>query len=1384
MGRGEARYKLVLDNQEFVNKAAQTGSVVRSMQGYLDQLSGAKATASMQALEQAIQKMGGVGALSASQLKIVTAEMQRLEAAGAKASHDLHALTEHLGGIGHAAQHVAGEGVQHLTGHLGGLGSALAVVGPAGLGAAAALGGVALVGEHIAEGLKSAIEKTVAAGTAIDIMASKYQVSTTAVQDFARAGSMVGVSMESIGGGLQKMQRHIVENSAAFRQMGLDAGKLKTMLPEDALRVVAERIASMKNPMEQTAAAYAAFGKTGAELLPFLKALGESSDLGKLNNMSAEQIKTAHELEDALKILKQSWEAVTLQFGSAMIEGGGLKEIVDELQGAILKLNSFVREHKDDIKLIFKVGTDAVSVLITDVGALLTKLERVAAIMPHNASEGAQRGAAFGVGGMVAGAFVGQVMEESGADLPRSLREMSDAKRAAQNDAMLRMIRARGGFKGYVGAPIAGGEEMRRGFEEMMRGVRPPEKPEKTHGFDIAGDKSREVATQMAIKLEEEYQKAVAETAVGLEAVIAKIHATTEAKLAEINANKELTAGDKERLAEGLAIVEQAQIEAAKRAAARKTEAEVQQDLIEADKMMNEVRQAGMSALDVEIQKIEAERQAKVNSAYASLSLAQAEDRDTEAKRKSTNARVLAVNAVAQSQTALAEHNAQLKVESASLAAVNKAEEEYAAMVARGNDSIAARIRQIEAKKKAEIDAAAAQLASHQITTEAYDRVVNAAEAKAGLSIVRAMNEQAVRRAQELRGVILGVADALQIVGVSAHSALGGISALASAAARGDLKGGLQAGLELSRRHDAVGGYARFFTGGGLLGTVGGLLGGNKPQAKEGATNTGFAGIDSLLSTLKNVHHTAAQVGEAFDKAFGDIAANAIDKTTGLLSREAEQLIASAKAAGIHSQAIQSLMAGQAQAAAGNLTAGLAGMKGLRERAAAEAGNAAERQERARLKDSGLSDEEINARAHRAGSQAAGQAASGAGIVSQGAAFAMGGAIAADFAAMQANGMSAAEALKAIGPAVAAMREELKAAGFEGGAAFDALNHQIEIVTGDITGPLVSGITGFSGALVNMSNMGMLTQDMFRGITDQIGANITALAQQGVTGPAAIAALHVPLQQVWELEQKYHFEADAATQALIDQGVAAGTIGPKAKPASEQMIDAMHGIEDAVQRVADALAGVVGKVRELEGTHNVKLNYSETGSPNGGVPTGGVTTSGGGNELPGEALGGVFDSRGAVRGFATGFVGKSGGGGIAKDPTPGVVGKEPVVIGEAGTEVVTPVKALYGSVGKVIAEDSGMSAALEKMDTVAAKVTQLATAVAALADRPAQSVNVSVDNSPKVVVEDNSIVRTRDSQEAFSNFVRQDITRALRQNTGGLRAQIESIIRDIVGGKG
>ncbi len=173
-------------------------------------------------------------------------------------------------------------------------------------------------------------------------------------------------------------------------------------------------------------------------------------------------------------------------------------------------------------------------------------------------------------------------------------------------------------------------------------------------------------------------------------------------------------------------------------------------------------------------------------------------------------------------------------------------------------------------------------------------------------------------------------------------------------------------------------------------------------------------------------------------------------------------------------------------------------------------------------------------------------------------------------------GKSFHDSILAIAPSVDALSAQMIAAGFTGGSAFDSLRAQVALATDAVAGPALTAVEGYAAGLRGLNNAGLLNQDTFAGMSSQIGQTEAALVAQGKDGGQVLSAMRGPLQTMWELEQKFGYTTDEATQKLIDQAAAQGLVGEQFKSVDEQMLDATNRIANAVELLAEVF-GVLPK---------------------------------------------------------------------------------------------------------------------------------------------------------------------------------------------------------------
>lgn len=242
---------------------------------------------------------------------------------------------------------------------LGPAGEVLSTLGTGGLAAAAGIG--ATTGAALAAGkaLADWSAHLVDVGSKLTDTAAKTGLSTKALQEFAYAGSLVGVSQDEIASAALKASATLAKGGAdmdaTVGKLGLSLGQLNTLAPDQQFRALADAIGRIKAPGEQAAAALALFGKQGANLLPLIKAgfSGTAEEARKLGLiLSEETIKAADDLGDAGTKVSAAWTALKFSLAEVIVKNPEILKSFEDLAKVIGSMSGFLRENAGAVKML------------------------------------------------------------------------------------------------------------------------------------------------------------------------------------------------------------------------------------------------------------------------------------------------------------------------------------------------------------------------------------------------------------------------------------------------------------------------------------------------------------------------------------------------------------------------------------------------------------------------------------------------------------------------------------------------------------------------------------------------------------------------------------------------------------------------------------------------------------------------------------------------------------------------------------------------------------------------------------------------------------------------------------------------------------------------
>lgn len=209
----------------------------------------------------------------------------------------------------------------------------------AAIGAVAGLTALAASAGAAVAGFNSLIEKA----ANFQDLSEKTGASAEALASFGVAAGTAGTSVEAIAQASIKLTKNLTgvddESKAAgsaLAALGLNLKDFKALAPENQIEAVSKALAGFADGAGKTAVATALFGKSGADLLPFLKALEEQG--GRQVILTAEQIKQADDYADrqakAKAQLQQYAQSIATQFIPAITSlTGVLTDLIKETVG-------------------------------------------------------------------------------------------------------------------------------------------------------------------------------------------------------------------------------------------------------------------------------------------------------------------------------------------------------------------------------------------------------------------------------------------------------------------------------------------------------------------------------------------------------------------------------------------------------------------------------------------------------------------------------------------------------------------------------------------------------------------------------------------------------------------------------------------------------------------------------------------------------------------------------------------------------------------------------------------------------------------------------------------------------------------------------------------
>lgn len=214
----------------------------------------------------------------------------------------------------------------------------------------------------------------------IDAMDSMYKLAQTTgttveeLSGLAYAAELAGTNQEQLGSGLVKLAKNMSEarqaagdTRTAFEALGISVGSLENATVKDTLLTIAEKFEGYADGVNKTAMATALFGKSGAELIPFLnqgaagigELVKEAERLGVV--FKEEDAKAAEVFNDTLTKLNTVVKGLTTQIAIELLPTfnaflGKLTDTTTEADGLRDSIKDIIKTDFKDFVLDVALG--------------------------------------------------------------------------------------------------------------------------------------------------------------------------------------------------------------------------------------------------------------------------------------------------------------------------------------------------------------------------------------------------------------------------------------------------------------------------------------------------------------------------------------------------------------------------------------------------------------------------------------------------------------------------------------------------------------------------------------------------------------------------------------------------------------------------------------------------------------------------------------------------------------------------------------------------------------------------------------------------------------------------------------------------------------------
>lgn len=232
---------------------------------------------------------------------------------------------------------------------------------------------VAFTGVAGVNAFKGMILGVFEAGEKLNDLSIAAGISVEKLSGLASIGKFSGQSADSLASSMNKLSKNLASSNedskgaaAALKALGLNFDDFQKMTPDARMLKIATAMGEFQDGAQKSAAAMLLFGKTGAELLPFMKDLAEAGEIH--TKVTAAQAAAADQFDDNLVRLKSNGDAWKKSLAYELLP------TLNDLLDVLLTIKQSTSSQGSVIGEALKSGLQVVGVLAVNLNYVLRQM--------------------------------------------------------------------------------------------------------------------------------------------------------------------------------------------------------------------------------------------------------------------------------------------------------------------------------------------------------------------------------------------------------------------------------------------------------------------------------------------------------------------------------------------------------------------------------------------------------------------------------------------------------------------------------------------------------------------------------------------------------------------------------------------------------------------------------------------------------------------------------------------------------------------------------------------------------------------------------------------------------------------------------------------------